>query len=101
MFEIVNKILIKKFYYQTSKTNLDLLNKQKLKEMGLKKEYLEKKFATSKYEDKYIIKCLQKDILDFQDYTKEQIRNNKVVTDELLRLVQTAVNECIPDYEVF
>jgi hypothetical protein len=46
------------------------------------------------------MKCLQKDILDFQEYTKDQIKKNKLVLDELLRLVQTAVNESIPDYEV-
>jgi hypothetical protein len=61
---------------------------------------LDKKFLTAKYEDKYIIRCLQKDILDFQEFTKEQIKKNKIVLDELLKLVQTAVNESIPDYEV-
>lgn len=66
----------------------------------MKKEYLERKFTTSKYEDKYIIKCLQKDILDFQEFTKDQIRKNKGMLDELLGLVQSAVNECIPEYEV-
>src|SRR5690349_1671122 len=35
-------------------------------------DYLEKKFSISKYEEKYIIKCLQKDLLDFQEYTKDQ-----------------------------
>jgi non-canonical poly(A) RNA polymerase PAPD5/7 len=76
------------------------LNSHKIKELSIKKDFLEKKFSTLKYEDKYIIKCLQKDILDFQEYTKDQIRKNKPGTDELLRLVQTAVNECIPDFEV-
>ncbi len=65
-----------------------------------KRETLEKKFSTFKYEDKYIMKCLQKDILDFQDYTKDQIKRNKIVLDELIRLVQVTVNECIPEYEV-
>ena len=65
-----------------------------------KRETLEKKFSTFKYEDKYIMKCLHKDILDFQDYTKDQIKKNKIVLDELIRLVQLTVNECIPDYEV-
>ena len=76
------------------------MNSHKIKELSIKKDFLEKKFSTLKYEDKYIIKCLQKDILDFQEYTKDQIRKNKPGTDELLRLVQTAVNECIPDFEV-
>ena len=46
------------------------------------------------------MKCLQKDILDFQDYTKDQIKKNKIILDELLKFVQTTVNECIPEYEV-
>jgi hypothetical protein len=54
-----------------------------------------------KYEEKYITKCLQKDILDFQEFTKEQIKKNKMVLDELLKFVQTSVNESCPDYEVF
>jgi non-canonical poly(A) RNA polymerase PAPD5/7 len=46
------------------------------------------------------MKCLQKDILDFQEYTKDQIKRNKIVLDELLKFIQTTVNECIPEYEV-
>jgi hypothetical protein len=65
-----------------------------------KKEILEKKFLSVKYEDKYIMKCLQKDILDFQEYTKDIIKRNKVILDDLIKLVQTTVSECIPDYEV-
>lgn len=64
-----------------------------------KREVLDKKFSVSKYEEKYIIRCLQKDILDFQDFTKELIKKNKVILDDLLRFVQNAVNESIPDYE--
>ena len=57
-------------------------------------------FSTQKYDDKYIVKCLQKDILDFQEYVKDGIKINKPVTDELLRLVKVAVSETIPDWEV-
>ena len=53
-----------------------------------------------KYDDKYIIKCLQRDILDFQEYVKISIKNNKKVLDHLLKYIQNAVNENIPDYEV-
>lgn len=66
----------------------------------VKKEILERKFSTQKYDDKYIVKCLQKDILDFQEYTKDQIKKNRVYIDELIRLVKQAVNDSIPDYEV-
>lgn len=61
---------------------------------------LEKKFSTQKYEDKYIIKCLQKDILDFQEYTKDQIKKNKIILDDLLKFIQQAVNDSIPEFEV-
>lgn len=66
----------------------------------LKKEFLDRKFLPIRYDDKYIIKCLQKDILDFQEFTKEQIKRNKADLDELLRFVQAAINECISEYEV-
>lgn len=65
-----------------------------------RKEILERKFSTQKYDDKYIVKCLQKDILDFQEYTKDQIKKNRVYIDELIKLVKQAVNDSIPDYEV-
>jgi len=66
----------------------------------IRKEILERKFSIQKYDDKYIVKCLQKDILDFQEYTKDQIKKNRVYLDELIRLVKQAVNDSIPDYEV-
>lgn len=66
-----------------------------------RKDILDKKFGSIKYDDKYIIKCLQKDILDFQEYTKEMIKKNKVIVDELIKQVTIAVNDVIPDYEVF
>ena len=65
-----------------------------------RREILERKFSIIKYDDKYIARCLQKDILDFQEYTKDQIKKNKIYVENLLKFVQQAVNECIPDYEV-
>ena len=72
-------------------SNIDVLSR---------KEILDRKFSSIKYDDKYVIKCLQKDILDFQDYTKEMIKKNKIILDDLLKLVNNAVNEVIPEYEV-
>lgn len=66
----------------------------------VRKEILERKFSTQKYDDKYIVKCIQRDILDFQEYTKDQIRKNRVLIDELIRLVKQSVSDSIPDYEV-
>ncbi len=53
-----------------------------------------------KYEEKYIIKCLQRDILDFQEYTKEQIKKVSSTHEELIKLINDAVHEVMPDYEV-
>jgi DNA polymerase sigma len=66
----------------------------------LKKKIIEKKFSTNKYDDKYIMKCLQKDILDFQEYTKEQIYKNKNILEDLIKFIEQSVYEIIPDYEV-
>jgi DNA polymerase sigma len=81
-----------------SKQNFDIKS-QKCIEIS-KKEFLDKKFSWAKYDEKYIIKCLQRDILDFQEYTKEQIKKVKTVQEELINLIQESVNECMPEYEV-
>lgn len=65
-----------------------------------KKEYLEKKFTLSRNTEEYIYKCLNKDILDFQDYTKEQIKMIKPSQEKLINLLQECVNQTIPDYEI-
>ena len=72
----------------------------KLETQICKKDYLEKKFSGMKYDEKYIIKCLQKDILDFQEFTKEQIKKAKSNQEEIIKLITEAVNDCMPDYEV-
>jgi DNA polymerase sigma len=46
------------------------------------------------------MKCLQLDILDFQEFTKEQIKKVKSTQEELIKLIQEAVEEVMPDYEV-
>ena len=89
----------KDFKEMLLKNSSDLITKS-LENPINRKEILEKKFSTSKYDDKYIIKSLQKDILDFQDYIKDQNKKNRIIVDELIRLVQTSVNDCIPEYEV-
>jgi hypothetical protein len=50
---------------------------------------------------KFISKCLQRDILDFQEYNKEIIKKQKPIQEELLRLIQESINETVSDYEVF
>lgn len=98
--------LEKEFLEVNSKNNLLMQNSSdsfRLRgkdQLLSKKDILDLKFYSYKYDDKYIIKNLQKDILDFQELTKEQIRRNKTVVDEIFRLIQTSVNEAIPEYEV-
>lgn len=65
-----------------------------------RREFLEKKFNCAKYNDSYIIKCLQRDILDFREYNKDQIQKIKPIQEELVFLIQEAVEEVLPDYEV-
>ena len=53
-----------------------------------------------KYDINFISKCLQRDILDFQEYNKEIIKKQKPIQEELLKLIQDSVNETIQDFEV-
>ena len=64
-------------------------------------QFLDRKFSLTKYDDKYSGRCLQKDLLDFQELTKDQIKKMKTLQEELIRFVQDAVNEITNDYEVF
>ena len=66
----------------------------------IRKEYIERKFHSTKYDEKYTIKCLQNDILQFQEHTREGIRKCKTVQEELIRLIQESVNEVMPDFDV-
>lgn len=65
-----------------------------------RKEILDRKFSSNKYDEKYVIRSLYKDILDFQEYTKENTRRNKKIIDELMKHIQNSVNEVIPDFDV-
>lgn len=62
--------------------------------------YLERKYSYEKYDEKYSAACLQKDILDFQELTKNNIKELKPTQEELIDLVKESVSECIDDYEV-
>jgi hypothetical protein len=53
-----------------------------------------------KYDDKYSGKCLQKDLLDFLELTKDQIKKLKLMQEELIRNVHDAVNEITNEFEV-
>ena len=83
-----------------SNISIDNNSKEFLKIDLNKKEYLEKKFFQNKYDDFYVCKNLQKDLLDYQDYIKDQIKKLKYGQEELFNLVQTAVDESIPEFEL-
>ena len=61
---------------------------------------MERKFNNAKYDDKYSAKCLNSDLLDFQEITKEHIKKLKIRHEELIGLVQESINESIVDFEV-
>ena len=71
--------------------------------------YLNKKFINYNYnfehiQDKeknnYIINCLSKDISEFESFVTMQIKLSSNIFQDLLKNVEKAVNECIPDYQV-
>ena len=71
--------------------------------------YLNKKFINYNYnfehiQDKeknnYIINCLSKDISEFESFVAMQIKSSSNIFQDLLKNVEKAVNECIPDYQV-
>ena len=61
---------------------------------------MDKKFSLVKYDDKYSGKCLQRDLLDFHQLTKDQIKKMKSLQEDLIKFVQDAANEVSPDFEV-
>lgn len=69
-------------------------------QMPPRREMLEKKFSTNMYNNEYVLKSLHRDLLDFQEYNREQIRKIKPVQEELLQFIRDAVAETLPDYEV-
>ena len=62
--------------------------------------FLKQKFNSVQYSDKYIIKCLQQDLTDYQAYVKELISHKKPVINDILKNLQDAVNEVNPEYKV-
>ena len=61
---------------------------------------LEQKFHSQKYENNYIVSCLQKDLIDYQAYVKDQISQKEPVIQEILNELQLVVNEINPSYKV-
>ena len=71
--------------------------------------YLDKKFINYNYnldflQDKeknnYVINCLSKDLIDFEKFVSVHIKEDTNIYQELLKNIEKAVNESIPDYQV-
>ena len=102
-FENTNKVLkenttlnkelyINSILKEINKYNTDYLNSE---------EFFLKKFENNNYDDKYIQNCLQRDLLDFNDYVKEKLKSINLKIIDLIKLIQDSVNESIgKEYEV-
>ena len=58
-------------------------------------DFFSNKFTCESYNDEYIQQSLQLDLLDFQSYVKEQIIKVKPKLNELIDLIQKAVDDSI------
>ncbi len=83
-----------------NKNNNELLNfpNNPISEEEFK--FLEQKFHTKSYDHNYIVSCLQKDLTDYQEYVKEQISQKEPVIQEIIKELQSVVNEVSPNYKV-
>ena len=87
--------------------NININNKKENDQGSI--NYLNKKFINYNYnldfiQDKeknnYIINCLSKDILDFENFVTAHIKSSSNIYQDLLKNVEKAVNESIPGYQV-
>lgn len=62
--------------------------------------FLTTKFCSENYNESYIIKCLQKDLTDYQAYVREIISHKRPTIDEIINNIQQAVDEINSDYKV-
>ena len=62
--------------------------------------FLANKFNSENYNDTYIVKCLQKDLTDYQQYVREIVSHKRPVIDEIMGNIQQSVDEINPDYKV-
>ena len=65
-----------------------------------KYKYLKEKFESKQYDRNYIVKCLQKDLEDYQKYIEDEIANKKEKIDDIIDQLQKVVNEIDPSYKV-
>ena len=90
----------KKDYNAIIESAREQLNQLTL-EYSTTKDYFNKKFSSEPYNELYIRKSLQNDLIEFQAYVTEQIKKTKPKLHELINLIQDAVNQSIGiGYEV-
>ena len=63
-------------------------------------DYLEKKFSNDKFDEQYIIQNINKDIIDFQNYIKEQMQKKQMQVTGIVSLLQGILDESGFDYQI-
>ena len=63
-------------------------------------QFLKDKFDSKLYDRSYIVKCLQKDLEDYQKYIESEIANKRHKINDILNQLQAIVNELDPNYVV-
>ena len=99
----VSKIENQKNKIEELKTTINYINsyiENPDKKGQMESEFLNKKFNNVTYPEMYIIKSLQKDLIDYQEYIEEIISYKKPIIQELLKELQNTVNEINPNYKV-
>ena len=103
--EDIIKSMEKDNKYINTNQKIDTLNKNS--NLNSQINYLNKKFIdvdyklkfSSKEKIKYILNFLSKDISEFEKYVELNINSSNNINEELLKNIEIAVNESIPDYQ--
>ena len=63
-------------------------------------QFLCDKFESKAYERNYIVKCLQKDLEDYQQYIQSEIEKKREKINDIITQLQSVVNEIDQNYTV-
>ena len=78
----------------------NLQNQENHKQVTNYTDYLDKKFSNEKFDENYIIQNINKDIIDFQNFTKEQIQKKHNAVAGVISLLQEIVDQSKFDYRI-
>ena len=96
-----NNISVQKNKLNELKSVIDDLGKYLInKNQNSKSEFLNHKFSSLSYTEHYIITNIQKDLKDYQEYINEKISYKKPVINDILKELQSTVDEVNPNYKV-